>query len=425
MTFPPAPTACAESGCREYAASRRGVLRGLALGGIATMVGTTVVTVTGAPADAADATGNDAVLVVISLRGAADGLSLVVPHGDPAYYAARPRIGVPREQLLAQDPMFGLHPALAPLLPLWEAGEMAAVHATGLPVANRSHFAAMEAVEEAQPGSSDRTGWLNRLVGQAAELDPAAAITVGTANTPISMRGSNPPMSMFSVETVKVAGESSADVRNSRRHTIERLWGSNTTAMGRAVGGALKAADSFAAAAASPDNGPSYPAGDLGRALSNVARTIRGGVGARVVTIDTGGWDTHTNVGSPQNGKIADLATDLAGSLAAFFTDLGAARDHVTVVTISEFGRRVQENASRGLDHGWGNVMFVAGAGVRGGRYYGRWPGLVNGDDADLAVTTDYRSVLADIVASRFPTASMPTVFPGFHAEPVNLMAVS
>ena len=403
--------------CAEFAAvSRRGLFSGaVALAGATTFVGSAAVTTSasaGAPARA--------VLVVVSLRGAADGLSLVVPHADPAYHRARPSIAVPTDRLLARDATFGLHPELAPLLPLWSDGRLAAVHATGLPAPNRSHFAAMEAVEDADPGSAARSGWLNRLIGTTSGSSPLQGFNLAGGVTPTSLYGPAPTMSAGSVDGVRLPGEDDGD-HGRRRRSLRTLWDHDRSALARGMRSTYAAVDEFGPAKAAADHGSDYPKTDLGRALAEVARAIRGNVGIEVVTVDHGDWDMHSGMGSAERGWMADNAGELAGALAAFFGDLGSQADKVTLVTISEFGRRVVENASQGLDHGYGNVMFVAGAGVKGGRYYGSWPGLGTGDDADVLVTTDYRSVLAEIVAKRFG-ASTATVFPRFAPEPVGVM---
>ncbi|GAA0986118.1 hypothetical protein ENKNEFLB_00771 [Nocardioides aquaticus] len=412
---------CADAGCAGFTASRRRVLGGLALGGLTTITGSTVVTMSGAPALAAEAD-DDSVLVVLSLRGASDGLSLVVPHGDPAYYAARPRIAVPSDRLVAKDGFFGLHPSFTPLLPMWEARELAAVHATGLPVANRSHFAAMEELEDAAPGSPERSGWLNRLLGESGESRAVEGVAVGGGAAPTSLFGEEPILSYPTLAGATLAGDKPSDSRRTRRTALERMWASDGSRMGRAVQGAMSAIEDLRVGAAQANNAASYPRSDLGSALATVAQTLRGDLGTRLVTVDHGSWDMHSNLGTLAGGRLVGMADTLAASLAAFFDDLGSVRDRVTVVTISEFGRRVAENANLGLDHGWGNAMLVAGAGVSGGRYHGRWPGLQNTTDADLTVTTDYRSVLAEIVAARFPGASLPQVFPGFTRERVGVM---
>lgn len=404
--------------CAEFAAvSRRGLLSGaVALAGATTLVGSAAVTTSAAAAGPATS-----VLVVLSLRGAADGLSLVVPHADPAYYAARPGIAVPADRLLARDGTFGLHPELAPLLPLWTEGRLAAVHATGLPAPNRSHFAAMEEVEDADPGSSVRSGWLNRLIGATPGRSPLDGLSLGGGVAPTSLFGPESTMSAGAVDDVSLPGEGDDD-RGRRRASLRTLWEHDRSPLARAMRSTYAAVDGFGPAKAAADNSASYPATDLGRALAEVARAIRGDVGIEVVTVDHGDWDMHSGMGSADGGWLVDNTRELAGAIAAFFGDLGDQAAKVTLVTISEFGRRVVENASRGTDHGYGNVMFVAGAGVRGGRYYGSWPGLGTGPDADLLVTTDYRSVLAEIVATRFG-ASTAAVFPRFAPEAVGVMS--
>lgn len=409
-----------DCGCDELARlSRRGLLRGaVAVGGAAAVFGSTVVT--RAPSFAAP--GDEWCLVVLSLRGAADGLSMVVPHGDPVYYQARPRIAVPADRLVATDAMFGLHPALGALEPLWTAGRLAAVHATGLPVANRSHFSAMEQVEDAAPGSDSRSGWLNRLLGTDGTGTALEGVAVGSL--PSSMFGPQPVLAVSRVDEVEVAGARTLDATDPRLRSLRRAWRDEDSEMGRAMRAAIDTVRGFQPAHATEDPSARYPDSDLGRALADVARVVRGGVGAHVFTVDHGDWDMHVGLGRPDSGWMYDNNTALAEAVAAFFTDLGALGDKVTLVTISEFGRRTVENSAQGLDHGWGNVMLLAGAGVRGGRYYGSWPGLTLGGDGDLAVTTDYRSVLAEVVTAR-TGRSVADVFPGFAPEPVGAVAAT
>jgi uncharacterized protein (DUF1501 family) len=406
--------------CTEYAGlSRRGLFRGVAVAGASTaFFGTTFMQTSYAATRSAPS-----VLVVLSLRGAADGLSLVVPHADPAYYSARPRLAIAKSQLLVADGFFGLHPALQPLVPLWNAGKMAAIHATGTAVASRSHFAAMEEVEDADPGSSARVGWLNRLIGRDTYRNPLQAVQIG--EVPITaVYGPEPTFTVSSIEDAQIAGHDQWDTTNGRPRSLHTLWDAAPGPLGKGARSALSAVDDFApvrATAAAPANGASYPQDELGEALASAARTIKGDIGADVIAVDHGGWDMHTNLGDLSWGAMRQNAASLAGGLAAFFTDLGALADKVTVVTISEFGRRVKENASWGLDHGHGNVMFALGAGVKGG-YYGTWPALQNTLDSDLSVTTDYRSVLSEIVTRRFDVSNA-TVFPGFAPESIGFMA--
>jgi uncharacterized protein (DUF1501 family) len=404
--------------CDEYAAmrsgvSRRGLLGGaIALAGATTMVGGAVVTASPARAESAAA-----VLVVLSLRGAADGMSLVVPHADPVYYAARPRIAVPSDRLLVKDGMFGLHPAMADLVPLWTAGKVAAVHATGLPVANRSHFAAQEEMEDADPGSQERVGWLNRLVSGTPGTSPLQGFSAGSSTIPTSLVGPADVMSAGSVGDVELPG---SDEDGRRQQSLRIMWDSEKSTLGRSMRTTFDAIGAFGPAQASEDNHGDYPGTGVAQSLATAARIIRGDVGVEVITVDQGDWDMHTDMGSADGGWMVNNAKDLAAAIAAFFEDLGTQETKVTLVTLSEFGRRVVENDSNGLDHGYGNVMFVAGAGVQGG-YHGQWPGLVNSYEADLTVTTDYRQVLADIASRRF-NASVAKVFPGLKWQSTGVM---
>jgi uncharacterized protein (DUF1501 family) len=409
--------------CDDYVrTSRRSFLRGaLVAGGAVTATFGTAFTETSYAA----AGQADQVLVVLSMRGACDGLSLVVPHGDPVYYQARPSIAVASERLLAKDAMFGLHPSFAPLVPMWNAGRMAAVHATGLPSPNRSHFSAMEEVEDADPGSDARIGWLNRLVGRDGAGSPIEAIQMGGGVPATAVMGPQPVLVTPSIDRVRLAGGDSPAEAAARRRSLSTAWAGSSTQLGVGFRSTLEVIDEFApvhATSATPSNGAVYPRNDLASALQATARTIRADVGAEIITVDHGSWDHHTWIGNLADGNLVRKANEMAGAIAAFFADLGPLADKVTLVTISEFGRRVKENASQGLDHGHGNVMFLFGAGVRGGRYYGTWPGLTNTVDADLLVTTDYRSVLSEVIVSRFG-ASPAQVFPGATTARVGAMS--
>lgn len=423
MTSTPDDTCCEEF-ARAARMGRRGFLRtAAALGGAAA-----VTTVHGSAftSTAYAAAPVDRVLVVLSMRGACDGLSLVVPHGDPVYYTARPSIAVPSSRLLAKDGFFGLHPALAPLLPWWTNGTMAAVHATGLAAPNRSHFSAMEEVEDADPGSDQRVGWLNRLIGRNGTGSPIEAIQFGDGVPSTAVSGPQPVLVTEGADSVDLAGGHDAASSARRYQSMAKMWGDVPGPLGAGARTALDVVDQFAPvrnSSSTPANGATYPANsDLGRALASTARTIRADVGAEVITVDHGSWDHHTWIGQPDNGNLRRMADEFAACLAAFLTDLGSLAAKVTVVTISEFGRRVKENANQGLDHGYGNVMFLVGAGVKGGRYYGTWPGLTDTTDADLLVTTDYRSVLSEVVTTGLG-ASSATVFPGFVPEAVGVMS--
>lgn len=412
-----------DCGCPEYSrVSRRGLFRGAFAAG-AGLTATAAYGSAFVETSYAATRSAPAVVVVLSMRGAVDGMSLVVPHGDPVYYQARPGIAVPSAQLLAKDGFFGLHPNLAPLLPLWNAGRMAAVHATGLPAPNRSHFAAMEEVEDAAPGSTTRTGWLNRLIGRDTYASPLQAMQIGEPSPPTALSGPQPSVAIESINDMKLAGADKWDTDGRRTRSMTTTWRSAAGPLGSGARSAMKAIQDFApvkATSATPANGASYPSGDFGRAMSATARTIRGDVGAEVITVDFGSWDHHVDLGPLGWGRMQRMTTEFAGVLAAFFTDLGPLASKVTVVALSEFGRRTKQNGSWGLDHGWGNAMLLLGAGVKGG-YHGTWPGLVDEVNADLTVTTDYRSVLSEVVVKRMG-ASSAQVFPGFTPETVGAL---
>ena len=401
--------------CDDFRLSRRRFLAGTGalIGGAAVsgMIGDVFTqTAYGAPG------GNT--LVVLSLRGGSDGLSMIVPHGDPGYTKARPTIGVPTKSLLAKDSMFGLHPEFEPVLPLWQSGKFGAVQAVGMPVPNRSHFAAMEAVEDADAGSSARIGWLNRMIGLTPEDVPQEGLQLGRTMLPTALVGPASAVSARQLSDFRLPGgdEDAAQVR--MRGALSTLWGGQSSATAKAAQAALKVSATMSSLAkdAKPANGAKYPDGDLGRALAAGARVIKAGVGVRVITLDYGGWDMHVDLGTVSNGDMRSHVGEVAKAVAAFFTDLGADADLVTLVTMSEFGRRVEENGGHGTDHGHGNAMLLFGAGVRGGQVHGAWPGLSSGKliDGDLAVTTDYRGVLSEVIAARFPDVSTAGVFPGF-----------
>ncbi|MGH3498506.1 MAG: DUF1501 domain-containing protein [Nocardioidaceae bacterium] len=415
----------ATCGCSDYSSSRRRFLAGLTAaagtGIVTSVLGDTVRQVAfGAPA-------GSNVLIVLSLRGGADGMSLVVPYGDPGYYQARPTIGVPTSTLLAKGTMFGLHPGFRPLLPMWKDGRFGAVHAVGLPQPNRSHFSSMEEIEDADPGSSQRSGWINRMIGLNHSTDPAEAVEMGSTMVPTSLFGRAPVLGLRDLTDLKLAGTTDRAHTRAFHRSLHRVWDRAPGALGQGARGALRTTEHYgqlATAPVRPRNGAAYPPGDLAATLKDTATLIRAGVGTRVVTIDYGTWDMHTSVGTLTWGKMRDMVKELAECLAAFFTDLGPTGNRVTMVTLSEFGRRLQQNGDAGLDHGYGNCVLLLGAGVKGGQVHGRWPHLSSGSlvDGDLAVTTDYRSVLTEVVQSRFPGTRISTVFPGFKPEKIGSM---
>ncbi len=415
--------------CRDFArsqVSRRSLLAGAgAVGGslaLTQMFGDALMQATfaGTPG------GNT--MVVISLRGGIDGLGVVVPHGDAGYYNARPSTAVQATSLLCADAMFGLHPMMAPLAPLWQSGELAAIQATGLPVANRSHFAAIEEVEDADPGSSVRTGWINRMIGLGANPGTLDAVQLGMNFPTTAMMGSRPVLATDDLNGLQITGVDNYPTQ--RYASLQTVWKSATGPMGSGANEAITISKGPGQQLkAMADSQVAYPtvwnASPFAAPLENAAKLIKADLGTDVIAIDAGNWDLHTNYGTLGWGSMQSNVDGLAQSLKAFFDDLGQLRSRVTVVTISEFGRRVAENGSQGFDHGWGNMMLVAGAGVKGGQYYGSWPGLDTNSlsDGDLKVTTDYRNVLGEIVSRRFPDRSVPQLFPGLSYAPLGFMA--
>ncbi|BBH71029.1 hypothetical protein ACTI_77140 [Actinoplanes sp. OR16] len=384
--------------------SRRAVLGGVAAGVFASTISVDL-------AFASDSHPGDT-LIVISLHGGFDGLSAFAPIGDADYYRARPTIAVPKSTVIAGDGMFGLHPALAPLLPQWTAGTLAAVHAVGQPNPTRSHFAAMEAMENAAPGTSVRSGWLDRMLGGTGATAPLAGVSMGHATPARLLAGPAADVSMRSIDGLTLAG-------NDKRPIAAALRAMYADAPAHLAAPA-RAADRALAAMAGPravPAGTGYPSTDLGKALRDVARLIKSNAGLVTATVDCGDWDMHEALGPAIKGqRMYDNLLDLSTALAAFTADLGdTAMKRVTVLTISEFGRRVAENGSHGVDHGHGNAMLVLGGGIRGGKVYTRWPSLAASAlvDGDLAATTDYRSVIGEILQKRCGFGDLSAVFPG------------
>ncbi|WP_232676422.1 DUF1501 domain-containing protein [Nocardioides sp. R-C-SC26] len=414
-------------GCDDYRGlSRRGLLAGAGAAGLAgvttSMVGDVMTAaVYGAPAGPGANAGN--VLVVVSQRGGVDGLSMVVPHAEATYYRERPTTALRKRQLLHADSTFGLHPSFAPLSRMWRNDAFAAIHAVGMPIPNRSHFSAMEEIEDADPGSRERIGWLNRMIGAFATEDVFRGVAVGTNVVPTSLVGPSDAVAIASpshLETPFAGTPSGTALRRGLRAMYEGGNHPVKQAGMNALSLAHRGLQYSESAAKTPRNGAKYPDSGLGRSLRDAAALIRSGVGVRAIAVDSGGWDHHLALTSSMNQGVSDLAS----SLAAFFTDLGPVGKRVTVVTLSEFGRRLNENGAAGVDHGYGNAVLVLGAGVRGGRYYGRWPGLgtTKQVEGDLAVTTDYRNVMAEILQTRFPSIDTSAVFPGVTYDRVGFM---
>lgn len=381
--------------------TRRDLLRAAA-------VGATAFLVPGAARHAHAATG-EPVLVTLFLRGAADGLQLVVPHGDPHYYALRPTIGIPHAELLDLDGFFGLHPALAPLLPLYQSGRLAAVHACGSTHPTRSHFDAQDFMERGAPGDfTVHDGWLNRVLQRLGAGSSLAAVSLGQQRA-LALEGTAPSLAFASLDDFRLRGS----YTEQRRAALEGLYRSLAgTLLGRSGAELFDAVD--VVSSVPNDSTVDYGSSGLGRALRDAAALVRADVGVRIVTIDAGGWDHHDH----ENDALQWTAADLAHCLAAFHADLGSHAGRTLVVTMTEFGRTAAENGALGTEHGHGSVSFVMGGGVHGGRVLVRdgWPGLAPAalhEGRDLAVTTDFRDLLAELVARHLGLGALGPVFPG------------
>ena len=364
-------------------------------------------------------------LVVIFQRGAADGLNIVVPHGEPAYYAMRPSINIPRSAVLDLDGFFGLHPAMSSFQPLWKQRHLAIVHAAGSPDPTRSHFDAQDFMESGTPGiKATDDGWLNRALHSlppSPEKSAFRAIALGPS-LPRILSGSEAAVAVNNISEFGVGGGNpkAAPMANTfeamYEHSVDSVLHGPAQETFEAVK-MLKAADP---AKYTPAPGADYPRGRFADSLKQLAQLIKANLGVQVAFADIGGWDHHVNEGSTQ-GQIANVLRDFSQSLSAFWIDLGDLADETVVVTMSEFGRTARENGNRGTDHGHANVMFVIGGPVKGGRVYGRWPGLDQSqlyEGRDLAVTTDFRRALGEAVYTHLGNHSLGTVFPGFQNQP-------
>jgi uncharacterized protein (DUF1501 family) len=372
-------------------------------------------------------------LICLFQRGAADALNVVVPHGEAAYYRLRPNIAIPRPTSDARstgavdlDGFFGLHPALAPMKPLWDQGILAPVHAVGSPSSTRSHFDAQDYMETGTPDRKEtRDGWLNRYLAlrgtcesgcaHDAKASPFRAVAM-TQQTPRILEGPAPTIAMNSLDEFSVRASGPATER------LEALYRTGSADIVHAAGGemfeAVKILEGANLQRYLPQNGAAYPSSQFGQRLKAIAQLIKADVGLEVAFADIGGWDTHVNQGGA-TGQLAGRLDDMATSIAALVTDLGDRMADVAIMTMSEFGRTVRQNGSGGTDHGHASALFVIGGGVKGKKVYGRWPGLEPEqlyEGRDLALTTDFRAVFSEVASKHLGAAKLETLFPGYDA---------
>jgi len=366
-------------------------------------------------------------LIAIFQRGAVDGLSVIVPFGESEYYRARPSIAIAAPNAgdsaaIDLDGFFGFNPRLQPLKGLWDRRDLAIVHACGSPDATRSHFDAQDYMESGTPGvKSTSDGWLNRYL-QARHVEaatPFRAVSL-TSQLPRVLAGTAPALAVNQIGQFGIrAGQASEMIGASFEAEYAAAADRVLNGTGREAFDAIKMLKVADPSKYQPENGADYPRSPFGQALKQIAQLTRANVGLEVAFADIGGWDTHVNQGAGQ-GQLATRLDDFSRSIAALVADLGDRMADTVVLTMSEFGRAVNENGNRGTDHGHGNAMMVIGGGVRGGKVYGKWPGLAvdkRYDGRDLAVTTDFRDVFGEVVVRHLGVNDARSIFPGYNVQ--------
>jgi uncharacterized protein (DUF1501 family) len=368
-------------------------------------------------------------LIAIFQRGAVDGLNMVVPFGESAYYDVRPSIAIPKpdatkaESAINLDGFFGLHPSMSSFKPLWDSKRLAIIHASGSPDNSRSHFDAQDYMESATPGvKSTPDGWLNRYLQNKNDAQDSSFRAVSMTRTmPRVLMGRAPAVAMANLSDFAIrAGKASPNVQNDLETIYAQQSKDRLAGTGRETFEAVNYLKKANPAQYKPENGAVYPSNQFGNSLRQIAQLIKADVGLEVAFTEMGNWDTHVNQGNSR-GQLANLLQQFSSAIAALYQDLGQRMDDVVVLTMSEFGRTVRENGNRGTDHGHANAMFVLGNSVQGGKVYGRWPGLKSDqlyEGRDLALTTDFRDVFAEVAARHLGLSDLKSLFPGY---PVNV----
>jgi uncharacterized protein (DUF1501 family) len=376
-------------------------------------------------AEATTAAANNKKLVVLFQRGAADGLNIVVPYREKNYYAMRPSIAIKQNEVLDLDGFFGLHPAMASMKPLYDQGHLAIVHAAGSPDMTRSHFDAQDYMESGTPGVKiTEDGWLNRALQAEALAGKASAfraVALGT-QVPRTLQGKIPAIAVSNLDNFSIAGRGpqTSPISNA----FQAMYDSSSDAIlhgtGQETFEAVKMLKSANPSKYQPAAGVVYPNTPFGNSLKQVAQLLKANLGIEAAFSDIGGWDTHQNQGNT-NGQLANRLRELSDTIAAFWQDMGNDSANITLVTMSEFGRTARQNGTGGTDHGHANVMFVLGGQVKGGKVFGKWPGIANeqlNEGRDLAVTTDFRRVLGEAAYRSLGSKNLELVFPGGRVEP-------
>ncbi|HEU5339778.1 DUF1501 domain-containing protein [Edaphobacter sp.] len=411
-------------GCSSCGITRRGFMKGGALA----LVGTSTIPsflTRSVMAEMTTAAANKKKLVVLFQRGAVDGLNMVVPYKESNYYAMRPTIAIKQQEVLDLDGFFGLHPAMAALKPLYDQGHLAIVHAAGSPDTTRSHFDAQDYMESGTPGVKSTTdGWLNRaLQAELLRGKPSAfrAVALG-AQIPRTLEGKVPAIALNNLADFSVGGRGpkAAPISNAFQSMYDDSTDSLLHGTGEETFEAIKMLKAADPAQYQPAAGVVYPNTPFGNSLKQVAQLMKANLGVEAAFSDIGGWDTHQNQGN-SNGQLANRLKDFSDSIAAFWQDMGTDAENVTLVTMSEFGRTARQNGTGGTDHGHANAMLVLGGPVKGGKVYGKWPGLENdqlNEGRDLKVTTDFRRVLGEAAYKTLGSKNLALVFPGYEVDP-------
>lgn len=381
--------------------------------------------------------GGRKVLIAIFQRGAVDGLNMVIPYGEQSYYHMRPTIAIPRPSSngagdasragIDLDGFFAFHPSLAPLQPLFKSKQLAVIHAAGSPSNSRSHFDAQDYMETATPDNkSTNTGWLNRylLANPEAESTPFRAVAIDP-RMPMTLQGAARAFVVNDLRAYRLMGRPTIPVTPAgEENAFREMYASTQDPLLRSNAhetfAAIRTLKSIGVEKYQPAHGAIYPKGQLGHSLRQIAQLIKADVGLEVAFADVGGWDNHVNEGGV-DGQMAANLRQFGSALAAFSKDMGDRMANVVVMTMSEFGRTARENGNRGTDHGHANAMLVMGGPVKGGKVYGKWPGLKRGElnqDRDLALTTDFRDVFAEAVVRHLGARKTSVIFPGFQVSP-------
>jgi uncharacterized protein (DUF1501 family) len=369
------------------------------------------------------------IVIAIFQRGAMDGISAVIPFGDRNYASARPQIAIPSpkgdETAIDLDGFFGLHPGLASLKPIWDSGHLAVIHAVGSPDNTRSHFDAQDYMESATPGNkSTSDGWLNRYlqVKRDPKATPFRAVSF-TANLPRSLMGRAPAVAMTNINDFGVRpGLGGGQLAKGFEELYSQSVSDVLHGTGQEAFEAVRMLKKANPRQHTPANGATYPRSPFGNALLQIAQLIKSDIGVEVAFTDVGGWDTHANQGSAR-GQLANRFQDLSQGIAAVYQDLGDRMRNIVILTMTEFGRTIRQNGSGGTDHGHASCLFVAGGPVKGGKVYGKWPGLATEqlyEGRDLALTTDFRDVFAEIAVRHMGATKPNAIFPGLNPNPVN-----